>query len=165
MYRLIFHVYFAISNGTILLRACRNLSFPFIHVAVLLRASSPSKKREDEEKGRKQGARWQEEGPFDGRAAGNEESGSFQGCSIECRWDLIITRIISNFKKRPSRPLSPDREKIRNLLINRGQGFCAWPRATIFLLFLFPRLLLCHFEPASSISRPASFVSLSSTSL
>lgn len=30
--------------------------------------------------------------------AGNEESGSFQGCSIECRWDLIITRIILNFK-------------------------------------------------------------------
>lgn len=34
-------------------------------------------------------------------APGNEESGSFQGCSIECRWDLIITRIISNFKKPP----------------------------------------------------------------
>lgn len=34
-------------------------------------------------------------------APGNEESGSFQGCSIECRWDLIITRIISNFKKSP----------------------------------------------------------------
>lgn len=32
------------------------------------------------------------------RGAGNEESGSFQGCSIERRWDLIITRIILNFK-------------------------------------------------------------------
>lgn len=44
-----------------------------------------------------EGARRQE-GPFDGPGCRNEESGSFQGFSIECRWDLIITSIIWNFK-------------------------------------------------------------------
>lgn len=60
---------------------------------------------EEKEKGRKKKKIRERDGKKEvllmGEASGNEESGSFQGCSIECRWDLIITRIISNFKKPP----------------------------------------------------------------
>lgn len=60
---------------------------------------------EKKEKGRKKKKIRERDGKKEvllmGEASGNEESGSFQGCSIECRWDLIITRIISNFKKPP----------------------------------------------------------------
>lgn len=59
------------------------------------------KKKKEEEKKKIRERDGKKEVLLMAEAPGNEESGSFQGCSIECRWDLIITRIISNFKKSP----------------------------------------------------------------
>lgn len=59
------------------------------------------KKKKEEEKKKIRERDGKKEVLLMAEAPGNEESGSFQGCSIECRWDLIITRIISNFKKPP----------------------------------------------------------------